>query len=304
MALTSSKKIEKNWKQKTSLTYQLNYLQRHNKDGGMATQASRYRILKLVAQQLKQVGFNQMTVHAIKEKHVRRLTDKWIVDGLNPGTIKNRMAQVRWWASKVNALHKIPSNDQLGIDKRTYISSDNKAVKLEPKHLEKVYDEHLKLSLRLQSEFGLRREEAIKFNASYAYTGKSIRLKDSWCKGKRSREIPITNEAQKRLISEIKQFTGKNSLIPEHKLYVQQMNLYRNVVTESVIGFNKGHGLRHNYAQDRYKQLSGNEPPIRGGKRQREMTFTEREKDRNVRLVISEELGHSREQVTSIYLGS
>ena len=95
---------------------------------------------------------------------------------------------------------------------------------------------------------------------------------------------------------------GNNSLIPAHLQYKHQLNIYKNTIPK--IGLGKGHGLRHNYAQIRYKDLSGNECPVKGGKRQKEMSKEEREYDRKVRLQISEELGHAREQITSIYLGS
>ncbi len=42
----------------------------------------------------------------------------------------------------------------------------------------------------------------------------------------------------------------------------------------------------------------------KGGRHQRGMNKEEREYDRQIRLQISEELGHSREQITSVYLGS
>ena len=67
---------------------------------------------------------------------------------------------------------------------------------------------------------------------------------------------------------------------------------------------NKGHGLRHQYAQERYKELTDKNCPVCGGKSQREMSKTERAIDKGARLKISAELGHSREQITSTYLGS
>lgn len=284
------------------LTWQLIELQKHNRDGSMATQKNRRETLTLAAKQLKQSGFNQMNVNALKGKHVIKLTQKWRADGLAAGTIKNRMAHLRWWASKVNATHKIPSNDQLEIDRRVYITNENKAVELTPEHLEKVTDPNIRYSLQLQAQFGLRREEAIKFNAQYADKGDKITLKDSWCKGKRSRDIPIVTQAQRSLIDKLKQEYGNASLIPSHLQYKHQLNTYKNTLPKTGLG--KGHGLRHHYAQARYKELSGNECPARGGKRQREMNEAEREHDRQVRLILSKELGHSREQVTSIYLGS
>ena len=284
------------------LTWQLKDLLNHNRDGGRATQKSRQETLTLVAKQLKSLGFKFMQVNGLKAKHVTKLTEKWKTDGLANGTIKNRMAHIRWWAGKTNAAHKIPSNDQLEIDHRVYVTNDNKAVILTQEHLKQVSDPNIRYSLQLQAHFGLRREEAIKYNAQYADQGNKITLKASWCKGKRSREIPITTLEQRTLIDQIKREYGNNSLIPAHLQYKQQLNTYKNTIPK--IGLGKGHGLRHNYAQVRYKQLSGNTCPAKGGKRQRNMNKEERHYDRQVRLQISEELGHSREQITSIYLGS
>ena len=212
------------------------------------------------------------------------------------------MAHIRWWAGKTRAAHKIPTNDELGIDKRIYVTNDNKAVQLTQEHLNQVDDPNIKVSLQLQAQFGLRREESIKFNAHYADQGDKITLKASWCKGSRSREIPIVTKEQRTLIDQIKREYGNNSLIPAHRQYKHQLNIYKNTIPN--IGLGKGHGLRHNYAQTRYKDLSGNECPVRGGKCQREMSKEERDYDQHIRLLISEELGHSREQITAIYLGS
>ena len=100
----------------------------------------------------------------------------------------------------------------------------------------------------------------------------------------------------------IKREYGNNSLIPAHMQYKQQLNRYKNTIPK--IGLGKGHGLRHNYAQIRYKELSDNECPAKGGRHKRDMSKEEREFDRQVRLQISKELGHAREQITSVYLGS
>ncbi len=284
------------------LTWELSQLQRNNRDGSRSTQEGRKKNLNMSAKHLKQLGFNRMNAKALKAKHIIKLIEKWSKEGLSTGTLKNRMSYLRWWAGKVNATHKIPSNDQLGIDRRSYITNKSKAVKLKKHHLAKIEDQNLRYSLRLQAAFGLRREEAIKFIVQYADQGNKIVLKDTWCKGKRSREIPITNLQQRQLLIEIKESRGNKSLIPSHLSYKQQQDIYRNTIPTIDLG--KGHGLRHNYAQNRYKELSGNICPALGGKRQRNMSKTERIKDQKVRLVITEELGHAREQVTSIYLGS
>jgi hypothetical protein len=60
---------------------------------------------------------------------------------------------------------------------------------------------------------------------------------------------------------------------------------------------------RHQYAQERYRELTGWSAPAVGGPRSRELTREQKAIDREARLTISSELGHEREQVTAIYLG-
>ena len=45
-------------------------------------------------------------------------------------------------------------------------------------------------------------------------------------------------------------------------------------------------------------------PPALGGQSRRDMTKEEREKDDEIRLEISRELGHERIQIVAVYIGS
>jgi hypothetical protein len=62
-------------------------------------------------------------------------------------------------------------------------------------------------------------------------------------------------------------------------------------------------GLRHAYAQQRYVELTGWKAPAAGGPLSKTLTPEQRDQDREVRLIISKELGHEREQITAVYLG-
>lgn len=53
--------------------------------------------------------------------------------------------------------------------------------------LDNITDPHVRMSLRLQATFGLRREESIKFQPRYADRGNYIAIKGSWAKGGRDR---------------------------------------------------------------------------------------------------------------------
>ena len=69
------------------------------------------------------------------------------------------------------------------------------------------------------------------------------------------------------------------------------------------IGLKNLHGLRHAYAQTRYKELTGLEAPINGGPSKKQMNFLQKNKAQLARKIISNELGHSRIAVTKVYLG-
>lgn len=63
------------------------------------------------------------------------------------------------------------------------------------------------------------------------------------------------------------------------------------------------HGLRHAYAQERYLALTGWPSPAAGGPASATLIAEQKALDRAARLEISQELGHIREQITTVYLG-
>ena len=78
------------------LNYQLKQLCHRNRDGSYATQAERMDHLMLIANQLYDLGFRGMKPRSLKQKHVDALVKGWFHQELAVGTIKNRMAVLRW----------------------------------------------------------------------------------------------------------------------------------------------------------------------------------------------------------------
>lgn len=283
------------------LTYELKQLCRRNKDGGAMTQAQRMGSLTAIARQLKQAGFRNMRVSSLKEKHVDTLLERWQGENLSAGTIKNRMSHLRWWAEKVGKAGVIPAdNARLGIVQRQFVTNASKASDLGDR-LERVTDPHVRMSLRLQQGFGLRREEAIKFQPAYADRGDQIALKGSWTKGGRERTVPITTAEQRAVLAEAHTLAGSGSLIPKHRSYIQQRHVYDGQCKAA--GLSNMHGLRHAYAQSRYEALTGWRPPAAGGPTVRELMLAQRAVDAEARQQISRELGHERIQITAVYIG-
>jgi len=284
------------------LNYQLKQLCKNNRDGSYGTQVQRERVLTLIANQLHALGYRQMHAKSLRPKHVEALVREWLESNAAVGTIKNRMIALRWWAAKVNKQNVVArSNDHYGIPCRQYANGTNRAKDLEAEKLTRVTDPHVKMSLELQREFGLRREEAIKIRPQLADRGEILWLKDSWTKGGRERQVPIRTESQRTALEQAKALAGKNSLIPGHKTYKQQKNLYEGQCLRA--GLSKMHGLRHAYAQRRFEELTGFRAPLAGGPHSADLSADERALDKKARAVISAELGHNREQITVTYLG-
>ncbi|PLX61441.1 phage integrase N-terminal domain-containing protein [Sedimenticola selenatireducens] len=284
------------------LNYQLKQLCRRNRDGSYRTQADRERQLTLIANQLHALGYRRMNARSLKPKHVEALVQQWQQRGLSAGAIKNRLTVIRWWAQKVDRRNVVArSNDHYGIPDRQFVSNDSKARTVNAVDLEQVRDQHVRMSLELQQVFGLRREEAIKFQPSFADQGDYVRLKASWTKGGKARVIPLRNDAQRRALDRARLLAGNGSLIPSARNYRQQLRIYERHTANA--GLSKMHGLRHAYAQQRYQELTGCPAPAAGGPVTKALTPEQRRMDHQARLIISRELGHEREQVSAIYLG-
>jgi len=285
-----------------NLNFELKQLCQRNCDGSYATQRDRARVLDLVANQLQDLGYRHLAAASLKPKHVEGLVVQWQTEGLTVGTIKNRMAELRWWAEKIGKQNVMArDNEHYGIGNRRYVTNVSRARELSGSELTRITDPYTAMSLRLQAAFGLRRGESIKIRPEWADRGKYLVLKDTWTKGRRSREIPIRNADQRQVLDEAKALAGRGSLIPANYSYVEQLRRFEYQCATA--GVHRVHGHRHQYAQVRYKELTGWPAPAAGGPHSKELAPAQREADREARLTISAELGHDREQITTVYLG-
>jgi site-specific recombinase XerC len=284
------------------LNYQLKQLGHRNRDGSYATRADRERMLALFANQLHELGFRHMRADSLKPKHVEGLLERWKAEELSAATIKNRLAVLRWWAEKIGKENVVArENDTYGIERRQFVTNQDKGKDLDPASLDQVSSPYVAMSLQLQEVFGLRREESIKICPAWADQGNVLRLRDSWTKGGRYREVPIGTDRQRMVLDQAKKLASGGSLIPAHQTYRGQLNAFKAQCHRA--GINRVHGLRHRYAQERYVQKTGWQCPARGGPTRKQLTPEQRSIDQRVRLEISLELGHGRGQVTAIYLG-
>ena len=168
--------------------------------------------------------------------------------------------------------------------------------------LKQIPDLFIHMSLCFQVLFGLRREASIKIVPAWADRGDTLVLKDSWNKGGREIRIPIRTQEQRQLLDEAKALAkGKSLVAPGYATYRDYLQHFRYECGR--VGIHAFHGHRHRYAQERYQGLTSWECPARGGPTAKQLTPKQKAIDREARDVISQEMGHGREQITAVYLG-
>jgi len=274
----------------------------HNKDGSGTTRGNRERMLILAGKQLHQLHFKLKHVDGLKQKHIRALNNHWLETGINPATIKNRNAALHWLCEKIGKADMMPSNDELGVPKRQYYTNKDKSVDITEFDLTKVH-EQLEIQLNLERYFGLRRKEAIMIQPHVADKGDTLALEGKWCKGGRPRKLPIDSEEKRYWLERAKAYVPtKRASLGGRNSYEKAVNIYDKRVQRA--GISNPHRLRHKFAQEGYKLITGLEAPVKGnGSPKAQLTKAQIDAIKQARLTVSEHLGHSRENISSIYIG-
>jgi len=291
-------------------------LKTHNgvKDGGSvasyATRDKRSDVLYAGFAELRQLGFRLGTVDSLRGKHVATLVTAWHQRGLSASTIQNQLSIFRTFASWIGKAGMVQSTEHYlgaGVASRTSIAREDRSwsgqgIDAQDKIEQvRVRDPRVAIQLELSAHFGLRAREAMQLRAHVADRGTYLVVSHG-TKGGRDRVEPIDTPAKRECLDRAKAYCStqtSSTSDPTRKLH-QWKNHYYHVLRSCGITRRDGitsHGLRHQYANDRYKALSGADSPVRGG------GPIDRETDRAARTVVAEELGHSRESVTTHYLG-
>ncbi|KTC76161.1 hypothetical protein Lbir_0230 [Legionella birminghamensis] len=290
-----------------SAQYSINECVKNIKGYSFASKADMRHMLNRCIKDLHEQGYKLGHLNGLKPKHIYILVDLWKAQGKSTATIKNYMAKLRKVGVLLDKPHLVkPGNDTYQINRRSYVPTYNKAI--HQNDFSKCTDPLIRLSLEAQSLFGLRREESIKLIVSEAWQGNSLKIKPSWTKGGIGRTLNINDEQRQWLSKTMEQISAGQSLIPKDRTYKQHLGHYQKQL--KLMGLSKCHGLRHAYAQRRYRELTQQfDPhnrlicPIDSGIPSRQLRGIELEWDRRAREIISRELGHSRMAITKTYLG-
>lgn len=304
-----------NWK--SSLARILGERNKFNADGttaSFATQDKYADVLFAGFNTLQEKGYKLNDAEGFRGKHMEILAKHWqqqyLAGKLSPSTIQGRFSIFRVFAGWIGKQGMVEGSFKYIIPEaitRTSLCTTDKswrAQDINPEtKLDQVTarDERVGLQLRLELAFGLRGKEAMMLRPYLADKGAYLDVSVG-TKGGRPRAVPIKTAEQRALLDKAKTFaaTKDSSTSDPNRSLAQWKNHYYYVLRRCGISRKNGltaHGLRHAYANNRYQELSGKISPVRGGK------LGNREDDRFTRIQVAEELGHSRESITTHYLG-
>lgn len=276
-----------------------------------------YRVrLTAVVKKLDEMNMSIQNLDEMTPRQVKALFLAFEKEGLSASWMANINTVVRRfgiWIGKPDLCPRLPLLlDQPWSAQRRYVATDPKDWESKQVDIEMCLSQIelespvTALQLRLAKAFGVRVQEFLMFRPLSAQRGADhIYVKDG-TKGGRPRLVPIETNEQRELLERAKEIAAQHPmglLVAKKGLNLKQaINHFYNTVKK--VGVQRkelgitAHGLRHGYACAIYKQLTGEDAPVLGGK------YVEPELDKTARLDIAERLGHSRADVVSAYIGS
>jgi integrase len=296
------------------------------------TQSERAAGLFRCFRDLHALGYKIRNPYCLGGRHVRALVQDWTSPEprarrrtLSPSMVQTELSHLRTlagWIGKSGLV--LPADayvaDPALVTRRSAATEDRSwpAHGVDPEStLEEIaaHDPWIGAQLRLARAFGLRVKEAVMIQPrlaerpagdgpGWSEPASGYLAVKRGTKGGRLRLVPIDTSAKREALDAAKALVRNEGafLAEPTRNLVQNLNRLTNVmkkfgVTQEALGVTP-HGLRHEYAGDRYETLAGVSPPVRGG------SSTDRTSDTTARLQVAQELGHSRKEISSAYLGS
>ncbi len=275
--------------------------------------------------ELREVGIN-LDPRSLGNRHIRVAVALWLERGLGAATIHNYLSFLRGLADWIGkhgmvqpAAYYAPERSRV---RRRHVATRDKSWRTSGVDAERkiaeiaAHSEHAAVHLDLQSAFGLRMREAIMLQPHRAVVAAAATaIADPKCawylwiggkrgsKGGRERYVPIDSDAKRGAIERAQRLAtcadahlGYPGCSLKQSMTKLCTILRRFGITRRALGVT-AHGLRHQYANDRYAMLTGAPAPVRGG------PAIDAATDDAARLAVAQELGHARKQIASAYLG-
>lgn len=294
-------------------------LKKHNRtrvSGSVASNATSHAKKKIIIQflkQLKSLGFQLTSIHDLKARHVIAIAKFWETQKYSPATIQTRMSVLRvlcnLWLRKPGMIKATECYYSLNFNiRRSQIAKVDKSWAGKNVNFDQVLvqvrqiDKHVAIALEVMCAFGLRRKEAIMFQPHLSDHGILIKIIRGAKTGKK-RVVPIITDFQKDVLQRARLMIkpGEGLANPDKSL---KQNLRRFDYIMLKVGITKkvsgvtAHGLRFGFGHFGYLKITGSEVPVKANSK-----LIDKAIDKQARLEIAEELGHSRIEITNTYFG-
>lgn len=115
------------------LNHDLKRLQDERAEGAFGMRTGRSFALAQMANTLHDLGYRRLRATGLKGKHVEALVREWKRQRLSVGTMKNRMAHLRWWANRIGKANVVRAdNASYGIGERRHATNEDRSRGLPP----------------------------------------------------------------------------------------------------------------------------------------------------------------------------
>lgn len=283
------------------------------------TQRQRAQILLSMAVELHDGGFGLTSPYSLRQKHIRWLVRRWVLErGMAVGSVELRLSHLRAlcaWMGKAGLVGKLddyverPEGYQrsyVAQSDRSWTGNAVRATEL----IEKITqtDRYVGLQLRIEAGFGLRAQESWRLRPRMDLLPSGQLFVREGTKGGRARHVPIEFDWQYDLLVEAAQVAaqvnpGRESMIPAQYNQKQwRRRFYAVLEKHGVTKKGEGvtaHGLRHQYLQEMYERIAGQQAAVKGGGK---VLDPAAHRDAMERVVSA--AGHSRASKANAYLSS
>ncbi|MHB1956772.1 MAG: integrase domain-containing protein, partial [Sulfobacillus sp.] len=250
--------------------------------------------------------------YGLGRRHVDVLISDWLARDLSTAYIHNLISMLRVFAVWIRKPNLVPATadiiaephhkrrEQVAVKDKSWSSA---GIDI-PRKLRDIAEDEpgAALALELMWVFGLRLKEASLLRPYLADRGNYLDVSRG-TKGGRERIHPVAKPRERELLDRIKRFVSYRTdcLVPKGKSYRSWQDrvyyvLRKNGITRKLLGTST-HGLRHEYLNALYHELTGTPSAVRGG------GPVDPELDRYARTEVAEAAGHTRPGIASCYLG-
>lgn len=269
-----------------------------------------------ILRDLPEIGMHIQNLREFSPKHIAALIQHMKEQDEESSTISNLVTVMRRmlvWIGKegtLDAVDKIVRDADIG--QRTYVVTLAKTLRAQGFSREELFeaattkDKIFGLQIKMSILFGLRRKESMFLNAAKSdESGERLRVYRGTKNG-RSRYVKIETDEQRAALAEVKAATyercngvltwprlSEAEAIARHKHFAREIGLTKKGRFRTT-----PHGLRHEFACDKYLRLTSYQAQVESG------VPVDAEVDRTARKILAEELGHGRIEVCGAYISS